>query len=103
MKRRMSILAPVLIMFLITVTLGAAPVAAQTAPPPDRVEPRLVTVTGEAVVEVVPDEVVLTLGVESADKQLRLARSLNDGAVLAGDRRGAEARHRGEGHPDRSH
>ena len=81
MKRRMSILAPVLIMFLITVTLGAAPVAAQTAPPPDRVEPRLVTVTGEAVVEVVPDEVVLTLGVESADKQLRLARSLNDARV----------------------
>ena len=66
---------------LITVTLGAAPAAAQTAPPQDRAEPRLVTVTGEAVVNVVPDEVVLTLGVESSDKQLRRAKSLNDERV----------------------
>ena len=81
MKRHMSILVPALMMLLITVTLGAAPAAAQTAPPQDRAAPRLVTVTGEAVVNVVPDEVVLTLGVESSDKQLRRAKSLNDERV----------------------
>jgi uncharacterized protein YggE len=81
MKRRMSILAPALLMFLITITLGPAPTAAQTESPQDRAAPRLVTVTGEAVVNVVPDEVVLTLGVESSDKQLRRAKSLNDERV----------------------
>jgi uncharacterized protein len=81
MKDRMSILGFVLAALLITVTLGAAPAAAQTTPPQDRAEPRLVTVTGEAVVNVVPDEVVLTLGVESSDKQLRRAKSLNDERV----------------------
>ena len=81
MKHQLSILALALAALLITVTLGATPAAAQTAPPQDRAEPRLVTVTGEAVVNVVPDEVVLTLGVESSDKQLRRAKSLNDDRV----------------------
>ena len=81
MKRRMSILVPALMMLLITITLSAAPAAAQTEPPQDRAAPRLITVTGEAVVNVVPDEVVLTLGVESSDKQLRRAKSLNDERV----------------------
>jgi len=81
MKRHMSILLPAVMMLLITITLWAAPAAAQTTPPQDRAEPRLVTVTGEAVVNVVPDEVVLTLGVESSDKQLRRAKSLNDDRV----------------------
>ena len=81
MKRHMSILLPAVMMLLITITLWAAPAAAQTTPPQDRAEPRLVTVTGEAVVNVVPDEVVLTLGVESSDKQLRRAKSLNDERV----------------------
>ena len=81
MKHQLSILALALAALLITVTLGATPAAAQTAPPQDRAEPRLVTVTGEAVVNVVPDEVVLTLGVESSDKQLRRAKSLNDERV----------------------
>jgi len=81
MKHYLSALALALAALLITVTLGAAPAAAQTAPPQDRAAPRLVTVTGEAVVNVVPDEVVLTLGVESSDKQLRRAKSLNDERV----------------------
>jgi uncharacterized protein YggE len=81
MKHQLSILTLALVALLATVALGAAPAAAQTAPPRDRVEPRLVTVTGEAVVKVVPDEVVLTLGVESSDKQLRRAKSLNDERV----------------------
>ena len=81
MKHQLSILALALAALLITVTLGATPAAAQTAPPQDRAAPRLITVTGEAVVNVVPDEVVLTLGVESSDKQLRRAKSLNDERV----------------------
>ena len=81
MKHQLSILALALVALLATVALGVAPATAQTAPPQDRAEPRLVTVTGEAVVNVVPDEVVLTLGVESSDKQLRRAKSLNDERV----------------------
>jgi uncharacterized protein len=81
MKHQLSILALAFVAFLATVTLGVAPAAAQTESPQDRAAPRLVTVTGEAVVNVVPDEVVLTLGVESSDKQLRRAKSLNDERV----------------------
>jgi uncharacterized protein YggE len=48
--------------------------------------PRTVTVTGEAEVRVVPDEVILTLGVETWDKNLARAKEQNDrivGQVLA--------------------
>ena len=44
-------------------------------------EPRLVNVTGEAEVRVVPDEVVLTLGIETHDNQLAVAKSQNDAIV----------------------
>ena len=81
MKLHLATLALAFAAFLIAVTLGVAPAAAQTTPPQDRAAPRLVTVTGEAVVNVVPDEVVLTLGVESSDKQLRRAKSLDDERV----------------------
>ena len=57
MKHCPATLALALAALLIAVTLGVAP--------QDRAAPRLVTATGEAVVNVVPDEVVLTLGVES--------------------------------------
>ena len=43
--------------------------------------PRLVSVTGEAEVRVVPDEVVLTLGIGTHDNQLALAKSQNDDIV----------------------
>jgi uncharacterized protein YggE len=49
-------------------------------------ETRLISVTGEAEVRVVPDEVILTLGVETWNKDLDLARRQNDqvvGRVLA--------------------
>lgn len=52
----------------------------------DNGELRLISVTGEAEVRVVPDEVILTLGVETWDKDLDLARQQNDqivGKVLA--------------------
>jgi hypothetical protein len=83
MKHRTSILAFALATLLITMTPCAIPAAAQTTAPQDRADPRLVTTTGEAVVKVGPDEVVLTVGVESSDKQLRRAKSLNDDRVQA--------------------
>ncbi|MBN1992081.1 MAG: SIMPL domain-containing protein [Anaerolineae bacterium] len=46
-------------------------------------EPRVITVTGEAEVRVVPDEVVLTLGVETWDKNLHTAKQQNDERVKA--------------------
>ncbi|MFN2225170.1 MAG: SIMPL domain-containing protein, partial [Anaerolineae bacterium] len=59
---------------LAVMALGAwtqeAPAASQA--------PRTVTVTGEAEVRVVPDEVILTLGVETWDKDLDLAKRQND-------------------------
>lgn len=42
---------------------------------------RLITVTGDAEVRVVPDEVILTLGVETWDKVLDVAKSQNDRIV----------------------
>jgi len=41
-------------------------------------EPRLITVTGDAEVRVAPDEVILTLGVETWDPNLEKAKSEND-------------------------
>jgi uncharacterized protein YggE len=43
--------------------------------------PRLINVSGEAEVKVVPDEVILTLGVETWNKDLNLAKELNDERV----------------------
>jgi uncharacterized protein len=54
---------------------GGAPSAANTS------EPRVVTATGDAEVRVVPDEVVITLGVETEDQQLDVAKSQNDDIV----------------------
>ncbi len=44
-------------------------------------ESRLITVTGDAEVRVVPDEVVLTLGIETWNKQLGIAKKENDQRV----------------------
>jgi len=41
-------------------------------------DPRLITVTGDAEVRVVPDEVILALGIETWDKDLGTAKSQND-------------------------
>jgi uncharacterized protein len=43
--------------------------------------PRVVTATGEAEVRVVPDEVVITLGAETEDTQLSVAKAGNDAIV----------------------
>ncbi len=47
----------------------------------DCMEPRLITVTGDADVRVAPDEVILTLGVETWDKDLNIAKTQNDQRV----------------------
>ncbi len=44
----------------------------------DRNEPRLITVSGNGEVSVVPDKVVFTLGVETWDKDLSIAKKEND-------------------------
>lgn len=44
----------------------------------EQAEPRLITVTGDAEVRVVPDEVILTLGVETWNKDLNIAKKEND-------------------------
>jgi hypothetical protein len=62
--------------------LVAAVVVALAAPPrslaEDKPEPRLVTVAGEAEVNVAPDEVVFDLTVSTFNKDLRLAKSQTD-------------------------
>jgi len=76
----------------------AAPRNTQSSAP----ESRLITVSGDAEVRVVPDEVVLTLGVETWDKNLQVAKSQNDTIVtrvldVAGDH-GIEVQHVQTGH-----
>lgn len=44
----------------------------------DQLEPRLITVTGDAEIRVVPDEVILTLGVETWHKDLNTAKQESD-------------------------
>jgi uncharacterized protein len=44
-------------------------------------EPRLITVTGDAEVRVVPDDVVITAGVETSDLSLDVAKSMNSERV----------------------
>jgi uncharacterized protein YggE len=51
---------------------------ARLAAADDKTEPRLITVTGEAEVLVVPDEVVFDLTVQSLNKELRLAKAQTD-------------------------
>jgi len=43
--------------------------------------PRLITVTGDAEVKVVPDEVIITLGVETDNKDLNVAKTENDDKI----------------------
>jgi uncharacterized protein len=68
----------VLSLFVFTAALSlVAPVAAAPEVPPTR----NITVTGEAEVKVPPDEVILTLGVETWDKDLSVAKQRNDEIV----------------------
>src|ERR1700687_977322 len=62
------------ILGLVTVLFSSPAVAVETAP-------RTISTTGEADVKVVPDEVTLTLGVETSDQALEIAKSQNDSRV----------------------
>ena len=61
------------------VLISLLPGRAGIQPAPE--EPRLITVTGDAEVRVVPDEVILTLGVETRDEELLVAKNENDKRV----------------------
>jgi len=63
--------------------LWVYPMAAQSGETPDDAPLRLITVSGNAEVRVTPDEVVLTLGVETWDKNLDVAKRENDRIVKA--------------------
>ena len=82
----------VLALFASLVLLGGW-TAAQAAPS----EPRRITVSGEAEVRVVPDEVILTLGVETEDADLQIAKVENDQRVARilslAEEHGIEAKH----------
>ncbi len=64
-----SLCVSLLVMMVFAFSLAAAG---------EKPEPRLVTVTGDADVKVVPDEVIVTLGIETWDKDLDLAKKRND-------------------------
>jgi uncharacterized protein YggE len=86
MKTQRRISGIVIAAVLLVAILGASPAAAGTSPAADPPNPRLITVTGDAEVKVVPDEVILTLGVETWDQDLADAKRRNDeivGRVMA--------------------
>ncbi len=80
MKNKSSITLVGLTVVLLFAAAAHAPSAAASTPA-EAHEPPLVTVTGEAEVLVVPDEVILTLGVETWDKDLATAKRQNDAIV----------------------
>jgi uncharacterized protein YggE len=61
---------------LVLIMIFAAPLWAV-----DKLGPRLITVTGEAEVQVAPNQAMLTLGVETLDKDLGIAKRENDERV----------------------
>lgn len=78
--RIVSVLAVALVLVLALVAwVGATSEVGEDAGVPG--EPRLITVTGDAQVRVVPDEVILTLGVETWNKDLAVAKGQNDTIV----------------------
>jgi uncharacterized protein YggE len=64
--------------YLVLAVFLSASICAQAQ---DGREPPLITVTGEAEVLVVPDEIIISLGVETSQKELGAAKSENDERV----------------------
>lgn len=56
-------------------------VGASTTTQPCSGESRTISITGDADVRVAPDEVIITLGIETFDKELSIAKSKNDKRV----------------------
>jgi len=93
---RFVILMPILLLCVVSCqAVEAQPNAAAAESVPQ--EPGLVTVTGDAEVRVIPDQVVLTLGVETKDLDLEVAKDQNDAIVkrvrAPADEYGIEPRH----------
>lgn len=65
-------------LLFIILALAASTAPAQSRPLPDT---NFISVSGEAEVRVIPDEVMLTLGVETSDKVLKAAKAMNDERV----------------------
>jgi uncharacterized protein YggE len=67
----------------VTLTPGPTPIVATSNPVviPAPAQPGSISVTGEAEVRVAPDQVILTLGVETSDLMLGIAKSKNDDIV----------------------
>lgn len=72
MKRVLGSMCVLIVVLAISLPAFAAGTAAET---------RLITVTGDAEVRVAPDEVIVTLGVETWNKDLGVAKSENDERV----------------------
>lgn len=89
MKSSLKTIAAVLILWLATASF----VCAQE----DTRRPRSISVSGTAEVQVPPDEVLLTLAIDSTDKDLSVAKSQNDGRVrkliALAKRAGVEEKH----------
>ena len=62
-------------------TLAAAGIGAETGADGGSERPRAITVSGEAVVKVEPDTVILTFGVETWDKDIMRAKEMNQEIV----------------------
>jgi len=81
MSRRLAFAAAATVIVVSAVLLWPrAPrlAAGRVVAEPCLAEPGLVTVTGDADVRVVPDQVVLTLGIETSDASLEAAKAEND-------------------------
>jgi uncharacterized protein YggE len=74
------VLAVVLLFALVSCDGGSAG-SGGSASAANASAPRVVTATGDAEVRVAPDEVVVTLGVETEDTQLAVAKANNDDIV----------------------
>jgi uncharacterized protein len=65
----------------LSVCLAVLSIVTPAAAAPDSPAARTITVTGDAEVKVPPDQVILTLGVETWDKELATAKRQNDEIV----------------------
>ena len=70
MKRSLIITTVSLILIIAFCAVAMSPVSSP--------EPRVITTSGDADVKVKPDEVILTFGVETRDKDLQVAKKQND-------------------------
>ncbi|MGD8791246.1 MAG: SIMPL domain-containing protein [Anaerolineae bacterium] len=81
MKNKTGQLVAPVALALVFILAFSAWTQAQPETAPASAQPRTITVNGEAEVRVVPDEVILTLGIETWDKDLGRAKGQNDAIV----------------------